>query len=227
MAYNAVPTVSNGDTWTAANWNTYVRDNFAAGIPDIFTARGDIALATGANAAARLAIGRDNQVLVPDTVSTGARWGGSGHFARYKSTSSISCASGSVTRLQFDTKDYDLSNAVTTGASWAYVTPALGVYMVCCSLEIYTATAGTAGAAGTEYSVIMYSGTAATAYITRKYVQVNTKPTQYLPLFGTCVTYAAAGTSLSVRLYQNSGSAQFDSGTANADNNWVSICRIL
>lgn len=29
MAYSVVPTVNTGDTWTAANHNTYVKDNFA------------------------------------------------------------------------------------------------------------------------------------------------------------------------------------------------------
>jgi hypothetical protein len=30
MGFSIVPTVSNGDTWSAANHNTYIRDNFAA-----------------------------------------------------------------------------------------------------------------------------------------------------------------------------------------------------
>ena len=64
MSYNAVPTVATGDAWSAANHNTYIRDNFAAGVPDIFTAAGDIAYATAANAAAALAIGSAGQVLI-------------------------------------------------------------------------------------------------------------------------------------------------------------------
>lgn len=68
MSYSAVPTVSTGDTWSAANHNTYIRDNFAAGVPDIFTAAGDIAYATAANAASALAIGSSDQVL---TVNSG------------------------------------------------------------------------------------------------------------------------------------------------------------
>jgi hypothetical protein len=63
MSYNAVPTVTTGDTWSAANHNTYIRDNFAAGVPDIFTAAGDIAYATAANAASALAIGSSDSLL--------------------------------------------------------------------------------------------------------------------------------------------------------------------
>jgi len=63
MAYSPVPTVTTGDTWSAANHNTYIRDNFAAGVPDIFTAAGDLAYATAANAASPLAIGSSDQSL--------------------------------------------------------------------------------------------------------------------------------------------------------------------
>lgn len=64
MAYTDVITVATGDTWTAANNNTYIRDNFAAGVPAIFTAAGDIAYASGVKAASRLGIGTEGQALV-------------------------------------------------------------------------------------------------------------------------------------------------------------------
>jgi hypothetical protein len=63
MAYATVPTVATGDLWTAANHNSYIRDNFAAGVPDIFTTKGDLAVATGPDAAARLAAGSDGQIM--------------------------------------------------------------------------------------------------------------------------------------------------------------------
>lgn len=63
MAYSAVPTISTNDPWTAANHNTYLRDNFIAGVPDIFTTDGDLAYATGANAASRLGKGSISQTL--------------------------------------------------------------------------------------------------------------------------------------------------------------------
>lgn len=61
--YNPVPTYTTGDTFTAANANTYWRDNFSSGVPDIFTTLGDIAYATAANAATRLGIGAEGKVL--------------------------------------------------------------------------------------------------------------------------------------------------------------------
>lgn len=75
MAYNPVPSVTTGDLWTASNHNTYIRDNFAAGVPDIFTTKGDIVAASGANACDRLAVGAAGQVLTPDaSAGVGLKW---------------------------------------------------------------------------------------------------------------------------------------------------------
>jgi len=63
MVYNPVPTVATGDLWTASNHNTYIRDNFAASIPDIFQAAGDLVYASAADAAARLPIGSNGLLL--------------------------------------------------------------------------------------------------------------------------------------------------------------------
>lgn len=75
MPYNPVPTVATGDLWTASNHNTYIRDNFAAGVPDIFTTKGDLAVASGPNAAGRLAVGSTGQVLAVDASQPlGLKW---------------------------------------------------------------------------------------------------------------------------------------------------------
>ena len=55
MAYTVIPTITTGDVATAAWGNTHLKDNFAAGVPDIFTTDGDVAVGTGANAAKRVA----------------------------------------------------------------------------------------------------------------------------------------------------------------------------
>jgi hypothetical protein len=75
MAYNTPPTKSDNDVFTASEYNTYIRDNFAAGVPDIFSAKGDIAIATGPNAATRLAVGTNGQRLAADsTQANGVKW---------------------------------------------------------------------------------------------------------------------------------------------------------
>lgn len=82
MAYTPVPSVSTGDTWSASQHNTYVRDNFAAGVPDIFTTKGDLAVATAADTAARLAVGSTGAILVADSAAAaGVRWSSTGKTA--------------------------------------------------------------------------------------------------------------------------------------------------
>lgn len=61
MSFNTVPTVSTGNSWSAAQHNTYVRDNFTALWP--YSNNGDIAFQSGSGALSRLAIGSANQVL--------------------------------------------------------------------------------------------------------------------------------------------------------------------
>lgn len=75
MAYNAVPTVTTGDSWSAANHNTYIRDNFAAGVPDIFTAAGEIPYGTAANTASVLSLGSVGTVLMPSSDGDAPEWG--------------------------------------------------------------------------------------------------------------------------------------------------------
>jgi hypothetical protein len=75
MPYNTPPTKSTGDTFTAAEWNSYIRDNFAASAPDIFTTKGDLVVATGPNVGTRLGIGSNGQRLAADsTQATGVKW---------------------------------------------------------------------------------------------------------------------------------------------------------
>jgi hypothetical protein len=82
MAYTAVPTVATGDTWTAANHNTYIRDNFAAGVPDAFTTKGDLFVGTGADAGSRLGVGANDTELVADSSqATGCKWATPAHNA--------------------------------------------------------------------------------------------------------------------------------------------------
>jgi len=61
MAYSVVPLVAVGDLWTAANQNTYLKDNFAA--VWVGTTAGDIDYYTGAANKARLAASNGGVLL--------------------------------------------------------------------------------------------------------------------------------------------------------------------
>lgn len=77
MAYTAVPTVVTGQLYTAANFNTYFKDNFAASVPDIFTGTGSLAVGSAVDAAGELTVGAtDGMVLKASSTDTlGIAWG--------------------------------------------------------------------------------------------------------------------------------------------------------
>ena len=77
--YTPVPTQVEGSAWTARKNNKYLRDNWKKLPPDIFTAKGDLSVATGAAAIDRLGIGTAGQDLVSDnTQAKGRKWASSG-----------------------------------------------------------------------------------------------------------------------------------------------------
>ena len=70
MAFTTLPTYSTGDVVSAANWNTYVKDNFAAMPPDVFTASGEIFVGEGADTGGLLSPGSTGNFLIVDTAET-------------------------------------------------------------------------------------------------------------------------------------------------------------
>lgn len=78
MAYVSPSSRSTGDIVTAAIWNQDVVNNEQASVPDVFTAAGDIAYATAADALTRLAIGTAGQVLRVSAGATAPGWGNHG-----------------------------------------------------------------------------------------------------------------------------------------------------
>ena len=93
MAYTNVPTVSVGDLYTADNFNTYLRDNFGAGIPDKFTAKGDIAFGEGADTIGILALGNAGDWLTADAGETlGVKWAAPTGFFDWFTFGAFTCA---------------------------------------------------------------------------------------------------------------------------------------
>lgn len=63
MAYSLVPLVTTGDLWTAANHNTYVRDNFAVTAPGVVTDAGDMVYANTSKSLGRVPFIADGALL--------------------------------------------------------------------------------------------------------------------------------------------------------------------
>ncbi len=75
MAYTPVPAVSAGDWIDEVFINTYWVNNMAAGVPDVFSAKGQIAVGLGVDSMGVLNVGTDGDVLMADVAQTlGVKW---------------------------------------------------------------------------------------------------------------------------------------------------------
>lgn len=142
MAYSTPPTKATGDTLTAAEWNTNVRDNMAASAPDVFTTKGDLFVATGADVGAVLAAGSNYQI--PEALSTeatGIRWTSLAPCARMQ-RASLSITNNSETKVtSFASPDIDNGGLISADT---FVIPRTGLYLITAEgLWTGHATAGT------------------------------------------------------------------------------------
>jgi len=131
MAYNPLPSVTTGDLWTASNHNTYIRDNFAAGVPDIFTAKGDLAIASGANAAGRLGVGSNGKVMIASSSEAlGIKWINGFSTGKISRSTTQTLTAGAQTKVQFVNEEFDTENYFTLGSSNTRCTiPVSGIYL--------------------------------------------------------------------------------------------------
>jgi hypothetical protein len=121
MAYGALPAKNATDTLTLGNYNT-IKGNFEAGVPDIFTTKGDIAAATGADAAVRVAVGADGARLRANSaVAAGVDWQ-IVPACRVYNTADIDPATGSWVALTFNTEWYDYGAMHSTSTNTGRIT---------------------------------------------------------------------------------------------------------
>lgn len=113
MAYVPLSTVSDGNTITSA-WGNQVKDNFAAGVPDIFTTKGDLAAASANDTAGRLAVGSNYQVLEAlSTATLGVQYGSGVRSICWKN-SFQSIVTGVLTKVQVATAISDVYSMLDT-----------------------------------------------------------------------------------------------------------------
>lgn len=206
MAYNPVPTKNTGDTWSASDHNTYLRDNLAAMPPDVFTTKGDLFVGTAADAGARLAAGSNGQVLTADSAqSTGLKWAGAAGgavAARYKVGSTQAISNSSTTIVNFGTSVFDTDSAVTTGANWRFTVPAGkgGYYAVTAMVALQQSSNWGVG----EYCYLqIYKNGSAGARLVERFL--NGSGTLTISVTGTEIINLAAGDYIDIRITQNSG----------------------
>lgn len=108
MAYSALPAKAAGDTITLTNYNA-IKGNFEAGVPDIFTAAGDIAVAVAPDEAVPVAIGADGDVLIAEPgsmISTLMAWWHQ-PAARVYNDADFDPTPSTWTTVTFNTERYD------------------------------------------------------------------------------------------------------------------------
>ena len=131
MAYSTVPTVNDGDTWSAAQHNTYIRDNFSALWP--YTTAGDMAVATSSTIIERLPIGSENNVLTIE--NNQVSWSNFYDSICYISANSISIPNVSWTTIQFANKIRDDLNAFDIAFPTTIDCTRTGIYNIAVSLK--------------------------------------------------------------------------------------------
>jgi len=135
MTYTAVPDVAEGDSWTAKNMNKYVRDNFTAGVPDIFTTKGDIAVATGNNAATIISAGSNNAYYIADdSCNSGIVSTALGNVSASPAGSSVSLTDDQWNHITWITsEEFDTASAYSGGI---FTVPHIGYYFISFGMRV-------------------------------------------------------------------------------------------
>jgi hypothetical protein len=140
MAYSDIGDIASGDTVTEA-YLDQIRANFLAGVPDIFTTKGDIAAATAADAAARVAVGANDSMLVADSSeSAGLAWQIQ-PAARVYDSGDQSVSASSWTAVTFDSERFDTDSMHSTSSNTSRLTVPTdgdGIYLVGANLRLTT-----------------------------------------------------------------------------------------
>ena len=158
MAYADIGDIATGAVISEA-YLDQIRANFQAGVPDIFTTKGDIAVATAADTAARLPVGADDATLVPDaSTATGLAWQIQ-PAARVYNDAAIDPAPGGWVTLTFNTERFDTDAMHSTSTNTGRLTVPTGgdgLYLIGGNLELDSG----GGAGGSDKGIrILLNGT--------------------------------------------------------------------
>ena len=145
MAYADIGDFAPDDALTAADMDQ-IRANFQAGVPDIFTTKGDLAVATAADAASRLAVGANDSTLVAASgEATGLAWQIQ-PAARVYNDANIDPDTGQWVTLTFNQERFDTDAVHSVAANTSRFTiPANGGGLYLIGVNINAGTSSTWG----------------------------------------------------------------------------------
>lgn len=221
MAYADLAAKVTGDI-IDADYLNQIKANFEAGAPALFTAKGSMIIGTGSKTAVELTVGTDGQH--PEALSSetsGIDWISLTltSVARYKVAGTATIGTATDTIINYATLVYDPASCVTTGASWKYVVPATGYYLVTASARLQSSANWTAG----EVCYLkVYAGATLKGIIAATVAEAN--GTYIMFVTGGSVFSFTAADEVSIKIYHNTGSDEtLDS---DGDYGWVSIARM-
>lgn len=119
--------------------------------------------------------------------------------ARYSAASGQSIASGVTTIVDFNTKDYDSHNAVTTGSSWKFTAPISGKYLIIARAHFNAASFTSGNSVGIS---IYKNGAVSHVSITR----ISITGSFGYPASGSDILNMLAGDTIDIRVDQSEGS---------------------
>ena len=212
MAYSVVPLVATGDLWTAANHNTYVRDNMAA----IFvgTTAGDTDYYTGAANKSRLALGTAGQIKRVNAAANAPMWGGI-LYAHIYAAVDTTVGTAADTLVEMDTAYVDVDDFVSAPVNDRITIPAgfSGYYLA--NYYVYIE----ANAAG--YRTVKLRRNAGLVDIDNTAVRMEAVNGGATAIAGIAIIHADAGDYITLCVYQNSG------GDLEIENAMLSLSLVL
>lgn len=138
--------------------------------------------------------------------------------ARASRSASQSVPHDTTTRVNFDTVEMDTAGAITTGSAWAFTAPEAGQYLVTATVTVGS---NSSWVVGEVARLELYRNDALYAWLA-----MNANINAYTPvtLNGATLVGLAAGETIDVRLYQNSGGTLSISGASGRTH--VSIVKV-
>lgn len=226
MSFNNSYTAVTGATYTAAQYNTYTRDNLTA--IWVYTTTGDLAYATSATTLARLGIGAAGSILTSNGTApqwsalgsayqflqvnnggTAPAWGGLHFCLAFHSTTQLA-GTGIATVLSFNSEVSDAQGWHNPSSNPSRITAGVtGYYQAACYFGY-----GGAGGSGMYFDSIEMRINGGTGWMARHWVEVSAYDKHYgcsTPIFA-----LTAGQYVEWYLEQNSGGTRTINAYANA-----------
>jgi hypothetical protein len=138
--------------------------------------------------------------------------------ARYSTSAGQSIPNNVDTVVNFDTKEFDKTGSVTTGAAWKFTAPVPGVYNISAHV-MYTNQSWTSG--NVFPFTLIKNGSTGYAL---DYKEILATTSSYMTVSGSMDLYLVAGDFIQITSLQNSGASR--TFEPSGSHNWVSIHRV-